>query len=410
MVKNNHIQSYKTSKGRRYKIVFTLMNVRFRKSNLISREEAERLYASVRSQILNGTWNDQKNTLESNRHIKIENVFRIYFKKIKTTGRYKKSSIYDRRIKLNLLKKILGSNTKLSTLTDYKVKKKINTYHIQRECSQAYINHIIGVWNQFVKWANDYGYAEHLTPLKWEKVHSKKTEEVFLTRQELERFFSTFRRDKKHEMFWYRYYKVLFNLALRQGELHALRWEDINFPERRITISRTMVRRLGYGLATQRTKNGIITTLPLTDETYKILLDQRDYVRNTKIKGDNRLLESGLVFPSRMSAKMMDHSSPQNVLPRYRKRSGIKKKITSHTFRRSFCLLAIESGINLRILAHYTRHNPQTLLIHYTAVRDDYFYQRFTNFSPLESKKKGTESDNILPKLDDTFLIELEKE
>ena len=106
---------------------------------------------------------------------------------------------------------------------------------------------------------------------------------------------------------------------------------------------------------------------------------------------------------------MIDWSHPNVVIKRYKKRVGIQKKVTTHTFRRSFCLIALESGINLRILAHYTRHNPETLLHHYTAVRDDYFYHRFTNFTPLESKGDGAERDNIFPKLESGFLLEGEK-
>ena len=381
------------------------MGTRFRKSNLLSRNEAEQLYASVRSQILNGTWNDQKNTLEQYRDIKVDDAFRLYYKRIKSTGEYKKSSIYTRRDVLNRLRKILGKNTRLSTLTDYKVKRKLIDYQIKREVSNGYVNNIIGVWNQFIGWAYEYGIQEHLTALKWTKTHSKKTEDSFLTQEELERFFSVFRQDKGHERIWWRYFKVMFNLALRVGELHALRWEDINFPQRRITIQRTMVRNIGYGTTTQRVKNGVVTTLPLTDETYNILLDQREYVRNTKIRGDNRLLESGLVFPSRLSGKMMDWANAYMLIKRYKKRTGIQKNITTHTFRRSFVLIALENGINLRILAHYTRHNPETLLHHYTTVREDYFYQQFSNFHPLER----AERHNILPKLDNGFLIEGEK-
>ena len=409
MTNNKHIQSYKTSKGRRYKIVFTLMGTRFRKSNLLSRVEAEQLYASVRSQILNGSWSDQKNTLEQYRNIKVDEAFRKYYKKVKSSGEYKKSSVYTRRIMLNKLKKIIGENTKLSTLSDYKVKRKINDYHIQNELTQSYVNNIIGVWNQFITWANDYGLQEHLSPLKWRKSHSKKTEDSFLTREELDRFYSAFRQNKDHETYWWRYFKVIFNLALRVGELHALRWEDINFPERRITIARTMVRSIGNRATTSTVKNGVVTTLPLTDETYNILMEQREWVLKTKIKGDDRLRNSGLVFPSRLSGKMIDWSHPNVVIKRYKKRVGIQKKVTTHTFRRSFCLIALESGINLRILAHYTRHNPETLLHHYTAVRDDYFYHRFTNFTPLESKGDGAERDNIFPKLESGFLLEGEK-
>jgi len=409
MTNNKHIQSYKTSRGRRYKIVFTLMGTRFRKSNLLSRVEAEQLYASVRSQILNGTWDDQKNTLEQYRNIKVREAFKKYYKKVKSSGEYKKSSVYTRRVMLNKLGKILGNNTKLTTLTDYKVKRKIDDYHIQNEVSQAYVNHIVGIWNQFITWAYEYGIQEHFTAIKWKKTHSKKTEESFLTREELERFYSGINQNKDHERYWFRYFKVLFNLALRVGELHALRWEDINFPERRITIARTMVRDIGNRASTSRVKNGVVTTLPLTDETYNILLQQKEWVFNTKVRGDYRLRNSGLVFPSRLSGKMIDWGHPNVVIRRYKKRVGLQKKITTHTFRRSFCLIALESGINLRILAHYTRHNPETLLHHYSTVREDYFYQRFTNFTPLESKGEEAERDNIFPKLENGFLLEGEK-
>jgi len=382
MSKQDHIKSYNTSKGKRYSVSFRLMGQRFRKSNLLTKEEAERLYINVRSQIINGTWNEQKEALSSFSNINIEAAFNLYYKRIKSTNIYKSSSLYTKRDLLNRLRKILGKNTKVKTLTDYKVKKKIDTYHIQKELTPEYINHLIGVWNQFVKWSLDYNIQEHLSPLKWIKTNTQKGEDSFLTREELRSFFNVFSQ-KPHERVYYRTFKVCFNLALRIGELAALRWEDIDWERRQIIIARTMVKSIGKGRATNRVKAGNPTILPLTAETYALLLEQKEYTENTKVKGEYRYRNSGLVFPSRSTAKMLDWSIANMVLKRFFKRTGINKKISSHTLRRSFCLIALEQGINIKVLSQYTRHNAETLLKHYSAVRGEYFMRTFESFQPL---------------------------
>lgn len=387
MGKNKHISSYSTPDGRRYRVYFVLNGVRFRKSGLISRKEAEILYVSVRSKILSGDWNDRCNVLESYKNIKLSQALKMYWKKISNSNQYRLGSLTSKKVHLNTLEKILGPKTMLKTLSDYKVKQKLSSYQINKELSVSYLNTLTGCWNKFVEFGQEFGLHDHLETLPWTKTYHNLKEDRFLTRDELEEFFSVFD-PKPHNQYWRRYFKLLFLLALRVNECSALRWDDVCFRTKTILIQRTLVKTTKYKKVTNPVKNDKVTRLPLSQEAYNILMEQKYFLETYTCKGKFLYRGNVLVFPSRGSKTYLDYCSVRNALQRYKGKTGITHRIRTHDFRRSFTQLALEAGVGVRFLSQYTRHEPETLLKCYSIVRSHYFMEHFANFDPLNSTKE----------------------
>jgi len=387
MGKNKHISSYSTPDGRRYRVYFVLNGVRFRKSGLLSRKEAEILYVSVRSKILSGDWDCKNNVLESYRNINVEKALRVYWKKISNSNQYRLGSLKSKQVHLNTLRKILGAKTKLQTLTDYKVKAKLSAYQIKHELTVSYLNTLTGFWNKFIEYATEFGLCDHLEVLPWNKTYRSLKEDKFLTKRELEEFFSVFD-DRPHNQFWYRYFKVMFLLALRVNECSALRWDDICFQSRTILIQRTLVKNTKYKNVTNPVKNDKVVRLPLSNEAYHLLMEHKYFCETYTQKGKFLYKGYPIVFVGRSNKTYMDYCSVRNALQRYKGMTSITHRIRTHDFRRSFTQLALEAGVGVRFLSQYTRHEPETLLKCYSIVRSHYFMEHFSNFNPMNSTKE----------------------
>ena len=91
--------------------------------------------------------------------------------------------------------------------------------------------------------------------------------------------------------------------GLRPGEVLGLRWGDIDWTERTLTISRQVQRIAGEGLVFQSVKQGKQRTIVLTDEQISILRchkDLQDVYRPTFS------VDEGLIFPNSLGSKLDD--------------------------------------------------------------------------------------------------------
>ena len=79
-------------------------------------------------------------------------------------------------------------------------------------------------------------------------------------------------------------YRFILQTGLRTGELTALKWSDIDFEKRKLSVNRSMDYRKfqgGWGIGEPKTKSGK-RIIPLTEEAIRILLDQRS--KNSRLK------------------------------------------------------------------------------------------------------------------------------
>lgn len=162
-------------------------------------------------------------------------------------------------------------------------------------------------------------------------------------------------------------FRFILQTGLRTGELVGLKWDDIDFENRTLTISRTMEFRYKVGewrVGPPKSKSGY-RTIPLTDEAIRILKAQKE--KNSKIKVIN-LEWADQVFLCR-KGEPVKNSTYDTALFKICDKVGIKR-FSMHVLRHTFATRCIEAGMMpktlQKILGHSNIGITMNLYVHIT--------------------------------------------
>lgn len=160
-------------------------------------------------------------------------------------------------------------------------------------------------------------------------------------------------------------YKVLFYLAIfggfRRGELVALTWNDVDFENNTVTISKTSA----------RTKDGIITKTPKTFSSNRVValpIETMQLLRKHKTEQQKYRLALGTYWKgaghifTQTDGKQMDISTPnkvfQKVIRIYNETHKDKlPEITLHGLRHTSATLLIAQNIDIKTVSHRLGHS-----------------------------------------------------
>lgn len=146
---------------------------------------------------------------------------------------------------------------------------------------------------------------------------------------------------------------IAFHTGLRQGEICALRWEDINLEEGILTVNNNMIEKKGIGLVLESPKTEASkATIALTEGIIKVLekelIEQKKHKLKTGITleyvcswEDGRAIRP--IYLSRTFTKYVDKSN--------------LKKITFHGLRHSHATILYSAGANSQEISKRLRHS-----------------------------------------------------
>jgi integrase len=205
--------------------------------------------------------------------------------------------------------------------------------------------------------AHELGWLAALPRIKKPKVQLFSTDFRYLrTKEEVRRFLAAAREDDERDAeALHALYATAVLTGLRAGELAALRWEDVDIENRRITVQRSF---------DGPTKSGDVRHVPLmADELPRILRA-------------HRLAHAGvLVFPAE-NKRMLQPSARvfQEVFHRVLHRAGFPKEtvgtrvrryLTFHGLRHTFASHFMMDGGDIFRLQKYLGHKSQTMTQRY---------------------------------------------
>ncbi len=172
-----------------------------------------------------------------------------------------------------------------------------------------------------------------------------KPEMLFYTKEEFDKFISC-----EEDLKWICFFSTLFYCGLRQGEALALNWNDIDFENHTIKITKNLVNRLkgiNYVILPPKTK-GSIRTIPMPLSLSEKLKTMYSGLKKYK-NFSNEWFVFGEIFPL-----------PTTTIQRRRDKlvelSGVKR-IRIHDFRHSCASLLISKGANITLVARYLGHD-----------------------------------------------------
>lgn len=184
----------------------------------------------------------------------------------------------------------------------------------------------------------------------------------FLTLDEQTKFLKAAKNTNK-----YYQYVLILQTGLRTGEMIGLKWEDVDFQNRTITIKRTMefqYKNQEFSIGEPKSKSGY-RTIPMTQVAYDILKAKEKERRSLKVF-DLRYKDFVFVNSKGMPTK---NSAYDSTLYKLANKSGIPK-FSMHTLRHTFATRAIEAGMKPKtlqeILGHSNISTTMNLYVHIT--------------------------------------------
>lgn len=198
--------------------------------------------------------------------------------------------------------------------------------------------------------------------------HKQDYDAPFYEKDELLAFLSAVKKEESLKA-----YTMFYTLAftgLRRGELFGLQWRDIDFKNKTLAVSRTVIyndEAKEFQFAEPKTKSSK-RVIGIDETTIQNLLEWRNYQRQFFLRiGINTNSDEQLVFTS-----STNHFITDNYLRRIVTRVTTKHDmphITVHGFRHTHCSLLFEAGVEMQNVKERLGHsNIQTTMNIYAHV------------------------------------------
>lgn len=231
---------------------------------------------------------------------------------------------------------------KLSISMAQEIRKKISDHLSEKELSESLQKSIICVANQILAFANKH-YLVGIPLLEHPPVKAKKKTVGIFSRAEQATLLKCIYGQTNKSMA-----AILLCLyaGLRLGELCALRWADIDFDGKTLTVNQTVQRIAVPGhitrtilLETNPKSESSRRTIPLTEEIFEIL---------SQLKKEQPYIFGG--------KKPLDPRTMQYRFKKLLKEAGIDGG-TFHTLRHTFATNCVENGMDVKALSELLGHS-----------------------------------------------------
>jgi integrase len=206
--------------------------------------------------------------------------------------------------------------------------------------SQKTVNNRLTVLRKAPDLACDYGLIDHVPRLKWLRVPKQKFD--FLDFDEAERLLKA---AEEVEPFWFAMIFTAIRTGMRQGELLALEWDDVD-----LVAGRIMVRQSHWRGHTDTPKSGREREIPLGDDLRQVLRDHRHLRRRLVFCGEG--------------GEQQNENHCRRPLYRSAAKAGLRR-IGWHVLRHTFASHLVMRGVALKavqeLLGHSTDRDDDAL-------------------------------------------------
>lgn len=197
---------------------------------------------------------------------------------------------------------------------------------------------------------------------------------------------------------YYDHFIFVLNTGLRIGELRGLKWEDVDWINKRIHVSRSvkvLENPYRYIIGDTKTKNSI-RTIPLTMAALQCLQHIQKEKRKQKVVSAEW---KDFIFTSKKTGNPVCSESYRWQLDRICEIIKIPR-ITMHSLRHTFATRCLESGMNPKVLSTIMGHASISITIDtYVHTEDCRVFHELSKFEsyldtndPYEARKNGVKN------------------
>jgi integrase len=167
-------------------------------------------------------------------------------------------------------------------------------------------------------------------------------------------------------------------IGLRPGEVLGLKWDDIDYETKTLTIERQVQRGATGKLEFQSVKQGQIRTVPLTESQVNILLTHKRYQALNKARWT---IDENLVFPNSIGGKL-DEKKDRADFKKLLKAAGVPDYQLYQLRKTAFTNMAQQTDV--RTLQAFSGHSQvSTLMESYVFPTDESMKRAVGNMDKL---------------------------
>jgi len=297
---------------------------RYVRQKVGTKRKAERIYRKVSSDIVEGKY---VNVQPRDRHTLGELLDAWLAHREKVSGR---ESRWGDKSKVRILKKSLGSNKQIHTITERDIEA-----HRQRRAGlkPSTINRDLAVLSSALSWAIEKKWIRSRPRIKLPTPYN--TMQRFLTREEAKRLI------KECPLYLQRIVRTALATGMRRGEILAMRWRWVDLAYRVISIPG------------QHTKNGKMRPVPINNDCEAVLLEVED-----------RAVLGGPVLHAPSIKKV------KADFRKARDRAGLRG-LRFHDLRHTFASWLVQAGEDLYTVAEILGHQDVKMTRRYAHLAPD---------------------------------------
>lgn len=156
--------------------------------------------------------------------------------------------------------------------------------------------------------------------------------------------------------YWIAVYLAIMT-GMRQGEILGLRWSDIDFEKRNLTIQQTVNRhrKIKQGAKTKLSMRSVA----LSPETIEVLKEHRQLIVQERVALGPEYQNNDLVVCTQFGGPVTQRAI-QKVWTRFLKKTGAPK-ITFHDLRHTHASLLIKQGVHIKVISERLGHSSVTI-------------------------------------------------
>ncbi|MFM1655638.1 tyrosine-type recombinase/integrase [Brevibacillus sp. B_LB10_24] len=156
--------------------------------------------------------------------------------------------------------------------------------------------------------------------------------------------------------YWIAVYLAVMT-GMRQGEILGLRWSDIDFEKRIITIQQTVNRHREIKPGAKTKKS--IRSVALSPETIEVLKDHRQFILQERVALGPAYENNDLVVCTKFGGPVTQRAI-QKVWTSFLKKTGAPK-ITFHDLRHTHASLLIKQGVHIKVISERLGHSSVSI-------------------------------------------------